>query len=245
MNKPIRRVAFVAMLMFGLLLANGTYMMIWCGRARWPRSRRTAASAMPSSLRTVARSWPPARPRSRLPSRPTTRFKFQRVYPEGELYAPVTGFYSYDHARTALESSYNSQLAGTDDALFVSRLIDLATNRTPQGASVQTTIVPKVQRAAAKLSGPEGGGGRARSEHRGGAGHGHESELRPERDRQPRHRCRQQGVRPTCGGPDQSAVEPCGQGDLPAGFHLQAGHHSGRAGRRQDAGQQGGVARSG
>ena len=29
MNKPIRRVAFVAMIMFALLLANGTYMMIF------------------------------------------------------------------------------------------------------------------------------------------------------------------------------------------------------------------------
>ena len=45
----------------------------------------------------------------------------------------MTGFYSYDHARTALESSYNSQLAGTDDALFVRRLVDLVTNRTPRG----------------------------------------------------------------------------------------------------------------
>jgi len=29
MNKPIRRVAFVAMIMFALLLANGTYMIIF------------------------------------------------------------------------------------------------------------------------------------------------------------------------------------------------------------------------
>ena len=29
MNKPIRRVAFIAMVMFALLLANGTYMMIF------------------------------------------------------------------------------------------------------------------------------------------------------------------------------------------------------------------------
>ena len=27
------------------------------------------------------------------------RFKYQRVYPDGELYAPITGFYSYDQAR--------------------------------------------------------------------------------------------------------------------------------------------------
>ena len=69
----------------------------------------------------------------------------------------MTGFYSYDHARTALESSYNSQLAGTDDALFVRRLVDRVTNKTPEGASVQTTIVPKIQEAAAKALGDQKG----------------------------------------------------------------------------------------
>ena len=54
----------------------------------------------------------------------------------------MTGFYSYDHGRTGLESTYNSQLAGTDDSLFVRRLIDLVINRAPQGATVQTTIEP-------------------------------------------------------------------------------------------------------
>jgi len=85
------------------------------------------------------------------------RFKYQRVYPDGELYAPITGFYSYDRASSALESTYNAQLAGTDDALFVRRLIDMATNKTPKGATVQTTIVPKIQKAAADALGNQKG----------------------------------------------------------------------------------------
>ena len=41
MNKPIRRVAFVAMIMFALLLANGTYMMIFGNSlAAQPQNRR-------------------------------------------------------------------------------------------------------------------------------------------------------------------------------------------------------------
>ena len=42
MNKPIRRVAFIAMIMFGLLLANGTYMMIFRQEslAAQPQNRR-------------------------------------------------------------------------------------------------------------------------------------------------------------------------------------------------------------
>jgi peptidoglycan glycosyltransferase len=85
------------------------------------------------------------------------RFKYQRVYPEGELYAVITGFYSYDRASSGLERTYNAQLAGTDDALFVRRLVDMATNKTPEGASVQTTIVPKIQEAAADSLGNQKG----------------------------------------------------------------------------------------
>lgn len=85
------------------------------------------------------------------------RFGYQRSYPEDELYAAVTGFFSYDRGSTGLEATYDRQLAGTDDALFVRRLIDRITNRAPQGASVQTTIVPEVQRAAAAALGNQKG----------------------------------------------------------------------------------------
>ncbi len=156
MNKPIRRVAFVAMIMFGLLLANGTYMMIvrQSALAAEPQNRRVRDAefaqdrgAILAAGQTEIASTEPS----------DDNFKFQRVYKAGELYAPITGFYSYDHARTALEATYNSQLAGTDDALFVRRLIDMVTGRSPEGASVQTTIVPKVQRAAAEALGDQRG----------------------------------------------------------------------------------------
>jgi penicillin-binding protein A len=156
MNKPIRRVAFIALIMFALLLANGTYMMIFRqdALAAEPQNRRVRdaefsqdrgailAAGKTEIAKTVASK---------------DRFKYQRVYPNGELYASVTGFYSYDRASSALESSYNAQLAGTDDALFVRRLIDLVTNRPPKGASVQTTIVPEIQKAAADALGDQKG----------------------------------------------------------------------------------------
>jgi len=156
MNKPIRRVAFVAMMMFALLLANGTYMMIFrqSALAAEPQNRRVRdaefaqnrGSILAAGKTEIAKTEPI-----------DDAFKYQRVYSDGPLYAPITGFYSYDHARTALENSYNSQLAGTDDSLFVRRLVDLATNRSPRGASVQTTIVPKIQEAAAEGLGDQKG----------------------------------------------------------------------------------------
>ena len=74
------------------------------------------------------------------------RFKYQRVYPDGELYAAITGFYSYDRASSGLERTYNAQLAGTDDALFVRRLVDMATNRTPEGRASKPRSFPRFRR---------------------------------------------------------------------------------------------------
>ena len=156
MNRPIRRVAFLAMLMFGLLLANGTFLVIFRQEslAAQPQNRRVRDAEFAQDRGAILAVGKTEIARTR-PVK--DRFEYQRSYPEGKLYAAVTGYYSYDHASTGLESTYNSELAGSDDALFVRRLVDRLTNRKPQGASVQTTIVPKVQRAAARALGQQKG----------------------------------------------------------------------------------------
>ena len=104
MNKPIRRVAFVAMIMFGLLLANGTYMMI---------VRQSALAAEPQNRRVRDAEF--AQDRGAILAAGQTEIAIDRavgrqlqvptgLHRAGELYAPITGFYSYDHARTALEA---------------------------------------------------------------------------------------------------------------------------------------------
>ena len=156
MNKPIRRVAFIALIMFALLLANGTYMMIFrqSSLTAQPQNRRVRDAEFAQNRGAILATGKTEIAKT-VPAK--DRFKYQRVYPDGELYAPITGFYSYDRASSALERTYNAQLAGTDDALVVRRLVDMATNRTPEGASVQTTIVPKIQKAAADALGNQKG----------------------------------------------------------------------------------------
>ncbi|MGH8940916.1 MAG: peptidoglycan D,D-transpeptidase FtsI family protein, partial [Actinomycetes bacterium] len=75
------------------------------------------------------------------------RLKYQRTYSQGRLYAPATGFYSLVYGASAIESEENSVLAGTDDSLFVRRVIDLLTGEQPRGGSVQLTLDPAAQRA--------------------------------------------------------------------------------------------------
>lgn len=158
MNKPIRRVAIVTMIMFALLLANGTYAAMFRTQElnASPLNRRARDAEFAQDRGAIV-----AGDENKTVLAETTeskdRFKYLRNYPDGELYAALTGYYSYDHARTGLENSYNTELAGTDDSLFVRRLIDMITNRTPQGASIETTILPEVQRAAAEaLEGQKG-----------------------------------------------------------------------------------------
>jgi peptidoglycan glycosyltransferase len=156
MNRPIRRVAFVTMLMFALLLGNITFnnLVRTDGLAANAQNRRVRDAEFSRDRGAILA----ARKTEIATSKPSNdRFKYQRTYPGGELYAPITGFYSYDQGATALEATYNGQLAGTADSLFVRRLIDTVTGASPQGASVQTTIVPDVQRAATEALGKQKG----------------------------------------------------------------------------------------
>ena len=69
----------------------------------------------------------------------------------------MTGFFSYNYGSSELERSYTSQLSGSDDSQFVNRLIDLATGAKPKGASIQTTLNAKAQKAAASALGDKKG----------------------------------------------------------------------------------------
>ena len=75
-------------------------------------------------------------------------FGYQRAYAAGELYAPVTGFYSVVYRRSGIEQWMNTELNGSADSLFYSRLEDLITGRQPTGAAVELTINPAAQQAA-------------------------------------------------------------------------------------------------
>jgi peptidoglycan glycosyltransferase len=76
------------------------------------------------------------------------RFRFLRKYPNGEVYAPVTGFYSLRYSSSGLERAEDPLLNGSDERLFGLRLADFFTGRDPRGGNVETTIRPRVQQAA-------------------------------------------------------------------------------------------------
>ncbi len=146
MNTPLRRLSTVIIVMFVALMAAST----WVQFVKAPQLNNDARN-----VRTLYREY--GNPRGPIVvggeavaySVPAdTSFNFLRTYTNGPLYAPVTGFYSVVYTRSGLEQAMNTELNGTADSLFLSRLQDLITGRQPQGASVELTIDPVVQQAA-------------------------------------------------------------------------------------------------
>lgn len=85
-------------------------------------------------------------------------FKYQRVYANGKVYAPVTGFFSITHsADRGIEASRGRLLSGQADALFWERFKAVLTGSTNTGASIETSIDPKLQELAYKLLGDNDG----------------------------------------------------------------------------------------
>ncbi len=72
---------------------------------------------------------------------------FHRYYPNGPVYAPVTGFDSV-YGATGIEAAEDKDLSGTSSNLTVHNLISLLTGKPKQGATVYVTISAKAQQAA-------------------------------------------------------------------------------------------------
>ncbi len=155
MNAPLRRLSLAVLVMFGLLLANVNYLQVL---------KAEELHNDQSNPRLILEEYSRERGPILVAGRPAAksvetndRLKFERRYDNGPLYAHSTGFYSLVYGATAVEATRNSVLSGTDDSLFVRRVIDLLTGEQPKGASVALSLNPRAQRAAvAGLAGRKG-----------------------------------------------------------------------------------------
>ncbi len=146
MNRQIRTLAVGCFVLFALLLINVNYVQVFqAGDLNDRSTNKRARDAECSRERgpimvgdeTIARSVPS-----------NDSLEFLRTYTDPALYAPVTGYFSCTYGTSGIESSQNSVLSGSDERLFVSRVIDMVGNEQPKGGSVLLTINPKAQRAA-------------------------------------------------------------------------------------------------
>jgi peptidoglycan glycosyltransferase len=85
------------------------------------------------------------------------RFKYRRVYPEGELYGHITGFYSILYGKTAIESTYDDQLLGDSGVLSMQDIEDRLFESGEEGDDVKLTIESELQETAQAALGGERG----------------------------------------------------------------------------------------
>jgi penicillin-binding protein A len=151
-NAPLRRVAISVLVLFTLLIVNVNYIQV----VRSDELRNNS-----SNTRVLAAEYD--RERGAIvvagtaiaESVPTDgRLKYLRQYPQGELYAAVTGYHSLIYNNSQLERAENDVLSGSDGRLALRRLADLFTGRDPAGGDVVLTLDPAVQEAA--MDGLEG-----------------------------------------------------------------------------------------
>lgn len=154
MNQAIRSSWLVALTMFGLLFGSITYVQFfaadslqdnpWNSRSVYQQFD-TDRGAIIAGGQQIAYSKPS-----------NDQFKYQRVYSDPKIYAPLTGFYSLFNA-TGLENVMNDHLSGKGSQLFYDRMVTLFSGDQPKGGSVELTIDPKIQKLAYDLIGDHRG----------------------------------------------------------------------------------------
>jgi peptidoglycan glycosyltransferase len=146
-NRALRRISIAVLVMFLLLLINVNYLQGFepASLASKPGNSRAFYAAQNQYERgsiitsdgvTIAASKPSS-----------GSIKYQRYYPLGPQYAPVTG-YDTLYSQTGVEAAENSLLSGNDSSLDVRKVIDLITGKTTKGATVEVTVNSKAQDAA-------------------------------------------------------------------------------------------------
>ncbi|MCU1535484.1 MAG: cell division protein FtsI [Glaciihabitans sp.] len=155
MNKELKRVSTVVLVMFLALFVSSTVIQVAQG---------DQLKADPRNVRTLYDSYSTERGpivvggSTIAESKPVKdQYKFQRVYSHGKLYAPVTGYFTLNQQNPGIEGALGQYLSGTANDQFLNNLTSIVTGQKPKGASVELTIDPKVQLAAYNALGSQRG----------------------------------------------------------------------------------------
>ncbi|MFD7065647.1 peptidoglycan D,D-transpeptidase FtsI family protein [Streptomyces sp. NPDC059913] len=84
-------------------------------------------------------------------------FKYKRVWKNGPMWAPVTGYASQAFDASQLEKIEDGILTGNDDQLFFNRTLSMFTGGKKQGGNIVTTLNSAAQKAAFKGLGSKKG----------------------------------------------------------------------------------------
>src|ERR1700729_2773042 len=155
LNRPIKRVSIAVLVLFVILLVNVNYLQAVDAPslANGPENARTEFNNSQIQRGPIVTADGVTIAASKATSG-STGVKYLRTYPEGTVYAPVTGYDTIFTAAqapnyaTGVERAEDSLLSGTGDQLAFRNFIDMITDKPQKGATVQVTINSKAQLAA-------------------------------------------------------------------------------------------------
>ena len=149
MNRQIRQLAVGLMVCYVALFVTLNY---------WQVGRKEELDASFDNTRAIRREF--ERPRGQIlasdgtvlaqsvPSPPGSQFAFQRQYPLGDLYAHVTGYYTFGFGSTQLERTQNDVLAGTTAEQQLRAIPGILDSDADNSGTVVTTLRPDLQQVA-------------------------------------------------------------------------------------------------
>lgn len=146
MNKELKRVSIVVLLMFIALFTSSSVIQVVSADELGsdPRNVRTLYDSFSAQRGpilvdgvAIAQSDPV-----------DDNFSYLRVYSNGPLYAPITGYFTLNQGTTGIEGALNDYLSGTSNAQFFDQINAIFTGQSPKGDAVELTIDPAVQQVA-------------------------------------------------------------------------------------------------
>lgn len=146
MNKELTRVSAVVLAMFlALFLSTSVIQVVTVDSLRADdRNSRTLYASYSAERGPILVDGVPI-----AYSQPVDdEFKFLRTYPQPELYAPVTGYFTLNQGNTGIEGALNDVLSGTANSQFLDQVNSILTGQNPKGAAVELTIDGALQQAA-------------------------------------------------------------------------------------------------
>jgi penicillin-binding protein A len=145
-NRALKRISIAVLVMFLLLMINVNYLQgfetsslsngLYNDRAISEANQYERGDIVTADNAKIAGTKPS-----------NDLFRYQRVYTNGPVYAPVTGYDSV-YSTTGVEHAEDSLLSGNGSQLAFRNFIDMITNKPQKGATVQLTINSKAQQAA-------------------------------------------------------------------------------------------------
>jgi peptidoglycan glycosyltransferase len=154
MNKRISRLGLLFVGSFLVLVLNLTYLQVLAAPriVSHPRNTRGIAQEL-----LIERGQITTRDGHVIAASKKSGKFYQRFYPEGDLYAHITGFYSLRYGRSGLERIYNEELLGKKEIASIDDYLQSLAEGQTKGHGLVITIDSHLQEVASHALGDQKG----------------------------------------------------------------------------------------